>query len=319
MDAAADDERLPVHADGTLVHTYERLEDGGTYRHEKVFRSPDLAERYGEPTFRYRPEEVPAMRLPPEVRERERTTFRVRAQKVIGTHEEHRRAERRLRDRAADSPPALPDWDAVPLYHYKTEAQAEEAGPEAQAERQAPINVYWRSLSVEEVIDDMSAGTRGETWEKHWLGGPIEGWLRDLLDDGDHHIYHPGTDTPQSVDGDIAKSIDVCWFKQYHVRLYEIDMENAMTIGQAHRDPCLHNQEVETLNFPDDTPIVPDWLDPRTSEWKFQQSVAEVERYWDSYDYGTSIETVGNDVQDPDTNESWPTYEGEVAYVYADE
>ena len=371
--AAADpdnDAQLPIHAAGVFRVAYEPLEDG-TYLAERTFRSPALRERYGDPLFRYEPIELSASAVPPSVTDGESLERRTRTRKVIGTHEEHRNAERRLHESREgttaddDCPPNL--TERIPRYHYESEAKASEA-KDGQAERRAPINVCWVGVEsfgthdaatpLERVVFEMQNpradgyiddADRDDRWKRSAVGavgesvGRTPGVLKRKLpwwEGTRHHIYDDVADETKTFGGDVAKSLGWCPMRQYHVRLYELDRETPTVIGQAHEDPCDHNNSsnwnedgffASRLNtvsekiseFHDEKREETDGVLGVQNPWNFVAAANEAANFWEKaseFEVTRDCE-VGNTVKtppDPETDDDpteFPTHDGNVRYI----
>lgn len=269
------DDRLPVYAAGTMTHEYERR--GDLFVRHKTFRSPALRERYGDPVMEYEPERLHERQVPAPVREGRRTTVSGRTRRVIGTVREHGVAETHLWNRVGDDVrSAIPDLDdAIPLYHYES---ASDAGDKQ--DRKAPINVSWDWAGTSSIESWMESGTGGPAWTQIL---PLPEEPRYVNDDG----------VVRSTDAHVMNSIAFCPMTQYHIRLYDVDVDGVDAVGQAHRDPCNHNKGIEI------------------DDWAFDETRSEVDSWWDGA--GSSFDTttvwVGN--TDPD----WGSHGGYVAHV----
>lgn len=362
----ANDEQLPVDAVGVLSIEYERRTEG-TFLRTETFRSPDLRERYGDPRFEYEPIEVPERIVPTAVAAGTQSTFETRTRKVIGTQAEHRVAERRIWERRETR--TLPNCPAnlenrIPLYHYESEKKAQEVQLGSKVERKAPINVCWvgsgaEAIGAETIKESMENPDDDdlESWERTIGAGPIEKAFRLYaekawwVEDVDHHIYDARTDEVLGVDADVANGVSVCPMKQFHVRLYELDRSEPVVIGQAHQDPCDHNQTAGWSGEAEETidehsnqsgevtgEKLSELLDERaedgnwevnrsTSEpdrtfgvynpWRFALAATQVESWWRQNDGFDSTDCdVDNNEPDPHSSTAWQTHDGKIRYIY---
>lgn len=313
---------LPIEAEGTMLHVYEPLSDQeGVYERRKIFRSPDLERRYGREMLEYESARV-VEEVVPETKsaKKKRGSVRVAGRdietgpdsvvvrndgvtRVLGTIEEHGTAEKRLRDRAGVSIAGEIDSDDIPLYHYASEDDAEEQ--RSIFDRQAPINVVWEDWdadSVEDMMED-GVGAGGDEWENTIRVNAI-GSL-PIVDDN-RYAADPNSDTVYSTDEDIQKDDgESCSFpfrnkwSQYHIRAYTFGDSNIGAFGQAHKDPCDHNQDIPGGDTDD--------------PWNYTEAREEVMSDWNER-YFTSIEEYdfGNDVG---ISEPGNTHDGKVAYI----
>ena len=274
---AGNDEGLPVYAAGKMIHEYER--DGEEFVRRKTFESPALRERYGDPVIEYEPERYHERLLSDAVREGRRTRFTGRTRRVIGTAEEHDVAEQRIwrqaREESVSGSVELDD--KIPLYHYESASDAA-----SQYDRKAPINVSWDWESASDVETRMENGVgSGDPWVQSL---PLPEEPRYVNDDG----------TVRSTAAHVMDSIGFCWPTQYHIRLYDVDADGVEAVGQAHRDPCNHNQGI------------------KIDDWEFDETRWEVEDWWKytGYRFNTTSDWVGN------TDPAWDTHAGFVTHVY---
>ncbi|MDL0140508.1 hypothetical protein PNP85_13445, partial [Halobacterium salinarum] len=100
----------------------------------------------------------------------------------------------------------------------------------------------------------------------------------------------------QSNDAHVMNSVGACPWTQFHMRLYDLSLENAHAVGQAHKDPCTHNIG---------TPI---------AEWKFALSRGNVVDWWSDPEapVKTEVVDVGNN------GPNWDTHDGKIGYIYAE-
>lgn len=283
--ATVDNEQnQPINAEGVLTAVWERIDDE-TFEVQTRFKSTDLEERYGIPVLVYEPDQYYARTLPEEIRDGEQRRFQKRTTQVIGTTAEHAAAERKIL-RKADPASQIsvasaeqPDWENdVPLYHYKTAEKAENM-----QSRKAPINVVFDWCSSEVVANDMKNGVHGGKWIQQL---PLPKTNRYINDSGN----------VKSQNAHVMNSVGACPSTQFHMRLYDIGFQNAHAVGQAHKDPCNHNQGI-TID-----------------EWKFALSRGNVVDWWSGYSTPVSTEVV--DVGNNDPN--WDTHDGKIGYIYAD-
>lgn len=233
--AGVDNEQgLPVHADGKTIHKItQNPASNDEYVYERTFRSPDLAERYGDPVFEYEPITVPEEEVREEVRNGKKTTYVRRDQQVIGTVQEQRNAERRIHENSESDvhPLHIPNIDGnVPLYHYGSESDAEDM-----QNRGAPINVAWETEDSQSIKNHMENGNGGGTWLP---ASPITAIVRE-----NRFVNLPNGGT-KSTDTHVMRWIPnaICTTRQYHIRLYDVPFDDIAAIGQAHRDPCDHGR-----------------------------------------------------------------------------
>ncbi|WP_239524371.1 hypothetical protein [Halogeometricum borinquense] len=231
----ANEERLPIHAEGKLIHKITPNPDSeGEYRYERTFKSPDLAERYGDPTFTYETISVPKEQVREEVRNGKKSTYVQRTQQVIGTAQEQRNAEREIWNKKTEGgvqPQHIPSLDGnVPLYHYKKESDAEDM-----QNRGAPLNVAWETEDSQSIKNHMENGNGGGRWLP---ASPITAIIRQ-----NRYVNLPDGGT-KSNDTHVMRWVPnaLCTTKQYHIRLYDVPFDDIKAVGQAHRDPCDHGK-----------------------------------------------------------------------------
>lgn len=283
--ATVDNEQnQPINAEGVLTAVWERIDDE-TFEVQTRFKSDELEERYGIPVLVYEPDRYHAKAVSEEIRDGEQRRFQTRTTQVIGTAAEHAAAERKIL-READPASQIsvasaeqPDWENdVPLYHYKTAEKAENM-----QSRKAPINVVFDWCNADIVAEDMKDGEYGGKWIQQ-LGLPKN--PRYINVDGD----------VQSTDRHAMNSTGICPMQQYHMRLYDLSFENAHVAGQAHKDPCTHNQV------------------PPKGPFAFKDARGNVVDWWSGSE--TPVQTEVVDVGNNDPN--WDTHDGKIGYIYAD-
>lgn len=232
--AGANNERgLPVHAKGKTIHVIEPNPDAeDEYRYERTFKSPDLAERYGDPNYEFETLFVSVEQVQREVRDGEKSTFVQKDAHVIGTAQEQRNAERLIHEEQSEAHPLhIPDLDGnVPLYHYGSESDAEN-----KQNRGAPLNTAWETEDAQSIKNHMENGNGGGNWLP---GSPLTAIVREP-----RHINLPDGGT-KSTDTHVMRWIPnpICTTRQYHIRLYDVPFDDIDAIGQAHRDPCDHGK-----------------------------------------------------------------------------
>ncbi|MEZ3142310.1 hypothetical protein [Halobaculum sp. MBLA0143] len=293
---AGNDRGLPVFADGVLVIEYSKKtvsadERGGSedqYVIDRTFESDDLFERYGDRRFNYDSLTVSERLVPDAVRSGERSRYRKRAQRVIGTQSEQRQAEKQVwaQEAKTQDVPALSN--EVPLYSYESESDA--AGGSKQ-DRTSPLNVAWESRDSKKIQGKMETGQNGPVW----LNGTSPFPQINL------HVNLPDGGT-RSTDKHVMKIIpDLCPLqtKQYHIRLYDVPASGVKAVGQAHRDPCYHGKAPEI-------PIInPD----AATNWKIDQARGAVTNFWeDGHGHHTDKPYVGN------TTNDYPSHSGTWAF-----
>ena len=283
--AAVDNEQnQPINAEGVLTAVWERINDE-TFEVQMRFKSKELKERYGIPVLVYEPDRYHAKAVSEKIRDGEQRRFQKRTTQVIGTTAEHAAAERKIL-READPASQIsvasaeqPDWENdVPLYHYKTAEKAENM-----QSRKAPINIVVDWCNADIVAEDMKNGVYGGKWVQPY---PKIKNSRYINVNGD----------VQSTDRHVINSVGSCPTTQFHMRLYDLSFENAHVAGQAHKDPCNHNQLI-TID-----------------EWKYALSRGNVVDWWSGSDTPVSTEVV--DVGNNDPN--WDTHDGKIGCIYAD-
>lgn len=171
-----------------------------------------------------------------------------------------------------------------------------------------------------------------------------------IVGDTDHHIYDSVADEVKGVDGDVARGIEICPTNQYHIRLYELDRSETMVIGQAHQDPCDHNQIASWFG---NTEAIIDEHSNQTGEatrekiseiksertelatwsptesdpenrgittqnpWRFAFVANEVKSWWQRVDgFDTENCTVDNNDPIPSSSKEWRTRDGKIRYIY---
>ncbi|MBO4247687.1 hypothetical protein IL252_07650 [Halomicrobium sp. IBSBa] len=266
---AGNDKKLPVYADGRLV-THYRPDTSHEDRYilERKFESADLAERYGDPIFRYKDQILPKERVPEAVQERRKTTYTFQTKKIIGTEVENRNAEERIREQQSGEFELQDQAEIdgnVPLYHYDPDADGD------QQSRSSPLNLAWEAEDSQSIKQNMENAPFGEAWHP----GPIT-MLPQARVEKTVNLPNGGTkETDKHVMKWISDITCDAETKQWHVRLYDVPAGGITVVGQAHRDPCLHGKVRDNENI----------------DWKIDAARDKVADFW-SQESGISSETI---------------------------
>ncbi|WP_255516667.1 hypothetical protein [Haloferax sp. KTX1] len=277
--------RLPIYAKGKTKHKIKPDPDSkGKYIYKRTFKSPDLAERYGDPVFRFEPISVPEDQVKEEVRSGKKSTYIVKERNVIGTKEEQMNSEDKIHKAKGGGSHVLhvPDIEGnVPLYHYAKESDAENM-----QNRGAPLNVAWETEDSQSIKNHMENGDGGGRW--------LPGNIILAIHRESRYVNLPDGDT-KSNDKHVMRFIPnpICTTRQYHVRLYDVPFDDIAAIGQAHRDPCDHG-------------LIP-YLD---TNFKIDQARQAVVDFWE--DGHSSIDHESTDVGN--TSQDYNSHSGTWAY-----
>ncbi|MBO4247681.1 hypothetical protein IL252_07615 [Halomicrobium sp. IBSBa] len=151
----------------------------------------DLAERYGDLLFQYKDQILPKERVPEAVQERQKTTYTLKTKKIIGTEEENRNAEEKIRKqqntRIKIQDKAEIDGN-IPLYHYDPDADSDKQS------RSSPLNLAWEAEDSESIKNNMENTPVGRAWHP----GPITMIDRARVDKT-VNIPNSGTKKPTSM------------------------------------------------------------------------------------------------------------------------
>ncbi|WP_139173676.1 hypothetical protein [Natrialba sp. SSL1] len=292
---------LPIKAEGRMIHRFKPVsDDNDLYQHQKRFISDDLMERYGRRTLEYETEYVGEEWVPQNEKEDSTeqdtiVTQRDGIERTLGSVEEHRVSEERLRQNRNEVATSSISIGDVPLYHYASESDADDGSI---FDRQAPINVVWEDYNTEVVQSNMELGTgMSDEWDNTVP--------TDYVAQSPRYAPCPNTDTVYSTDGDIQKnegtdcSLLPNSLTQYHIRMYSFEESDIGSFGQVHWDPCDHNQDWVPGGDDDDPWNYTEAREEVASAW---EGIADVEEY-----------DLGNDVG---IHAPEDTHDGEVAYIY---
>ncbi|WP_372479919.1 hypothetical protein ACAH01_00735 [Halomicrobium sp. HM KBTZ05] len=286
---AGNDEKLPVYADGRLVSHYRPdTSHEDRYILERKFESADLAERYGDPIFRYKDQILPKERVPEAVQERRKTTYTFQTKKIIGTEVENRNAEEHIRQQQSGEFELQDQADIdgnVPLYHYDPDADNE-----AQS-RSSPLSLAWEAQDSENIKQNMENDDIGSAWQPHALTRLDEARVDKVV-----NLPNGGTkETDAHVMKWIADPICAIHTKQWHIRLYDVPTDGITAVGQPHRDPCDHGKLSDNENI----------------DWKIAEARDQVADFWSDVS-GISVESVS--VGNTETSTEFESHDGEWTY-----
>lgn len=241
---------LPTEARGQTIRKY--VPKDTAYEVRERFVSQSLVDAYGSATITFEPELIPREAISDEYTDPDRPfVVKYRERAVVGSPDEHARAERKLRT-SADSVSAQAVTYDGPMYVYKSGSAAEN---DEVSKRSGPINLDWTD-SVDKNADEIRSYMQDRGWTSCCA---FYSGTRYVLDDGE----------PKGQDTHVYQEID--WTKQYHVRLYDVNVSdslNTAVVGQIHEDPYDHNQI-------DDKP------------WYFNESRDAVKSDWEDWGHGT--------------------------------
>ena len=261
--AAGDEEPdRPIHATGTRRHVFQPT-DGEAFTRQEVFVSPDVKPRNGGTArVEFETVEVDRASVPDEYKEPDRAfTVSYPDDAVLGTFEQHMRAEERIRggsprETAFAASHTPPEYQG-PLYTYQSGDLDE---------RTAPVNVAWYETGlyasdVESYMNDRGWGTIYPSTSKY-VG------------------YYNGYDYVSVTENENAKKYDgYVPGEQWHGRLYNIPSRyynGFEVVGAFHRDPADHG-----------------WL-PGDTNWRFADSRLETSGDWEEWGYSESTQYVDN-------------------------
>lgn len=279
------DDGLPVYADGITVGEYQRdLTSDGEFTLERRFKSQDLDERYGDSVFEFKPVTLREEQVPEKAKTGEKTSYTQSDQRVVGTVEEHLKAEQKIWKEHTNGLQALdvPDIErgVVPLYHYDPSANGD-----YYEVRSSPMNLAWEAEESQDVQDTMQNNgwnTALQNIEEYTVDKKV-----NLPDGGvkstDAHVMDKITGT---LDSAICQIETVQW----HIRLYDVPADGIDAIGQAHRDPCDHGKALGGM-----------------TDWHMNKARSETADFWDDVDgVGLSYQDVGNTATSNfDSHDGW--------------
>lgn len=263
--AAGDEPKLPVHATGTRRHVYKPA-GGDAFTRRDLFVSPDVAPRNGgSKRVEFGTVEVSRSAIPDEYKNPDRAfTVSYSDDAVLGTFEQHMRAERQIRaettGESSITASHTPSSYVGPLYTYASGDLDE---------RTAPVNVAWYdggfyASDVKSTMNNNGWGTIYPSTSKY-IG----------YYNGFNYVSVTESKNVKKYDGYVPG-------EQWHGRLYNIPSryyDGYEVVGAFHRDPADHG-----------------WL-PGDENWRFSDSRVEASDDWESYGYSEQTQFVDNGSQ----------------------
>lgn len=220
----------PSVFEGRRIHKYRPR--GEYYTHVEQFVSRRMKGKYGKRVLEYPRSRVPREAIPAEKRSKDvPLTISNASTAVIGTFREHAEGEHTAQSAGRQSFDAdLNESYTGPLYAYKSDVS--DPGPDDLGEASGPINVAWNK-------DVFAYPNTVKTFMEDSIG-----WAQPLImNDTPRYVtyYQDTIQVVVSTDEHVRDSIDGS--KQYHVRLFDVSNDDPYyyVIGQAHKDPYLHN------------------------------------------------------------------------------
>lgn len=200
------------------------------------FVSPRLKDLYGKGTIVYDEGKIHRERVPPKYKNPDRPiTISETDSALIGTLREQRAFEKHYRSSQSSEITIASHTDPYdgPLFVWKA-ANSPPSSSDDLGELTGPINVGW---SQDQNIYTNAAAINNYMellgWTSLYAGFP-----------GDRYILNYNSSNGVQVqDEHIVKGLDAPT-TQYHVRAYDVPSyggDNYWTVGQAHRDPFLHD------------------------------------------------------------------------------